>query len=138
MWTHRGIWHNYQPTIYRHWRDKPYSFAYICASPQQPSQHMTQEILTGPVEWIYANICQPPTFDGQLLLAVDLVLDVLIWPDGAWFVDDEAEFRQKRSSGELSDSDAQRALSAAAEITRLADANNPLLLPPTPLQMTER
>ena len=43
---------------------------------------------------LYVDITTPPVWDGDLVTAVDLDLDVIRRFDGSWYVDDEDEFAE--------------------------------------------
>lgn len=47
---------------------------------------------------LYVDITTPPVWDGDLVTAVDLDLDVVRLFDGSWYVDDEDEFAEHRVS----------------------------------------
>lgn len=48
--------------------------------------------------WVYVDMATPPVWDGAVLRAVDLDLDVVRTRDGQVFVDDEDEFAEHRLS----------------------------------------
>lgn len=47
---------------------------------------------------LYVDITTPPVWDGDLVTAVDLDLDVVRLFDGSWYVDDEDEFAEHQVS----------------------------------------
>ena len=47
---------------------------------------------------LYVDITTPPVWDGDLVTAVDLDLDVIRRFDGSWYVDDEDEFAEHQVS----------------------------------------
>jgi uncharacterized protein len=47
---------------------------------------------------LYVDITTPPVWDGDLVTAVDLDLDVIRRFDGSWYVDDEDEFAEHQLS----------------------------------------
>lgn len=57
----------------------------------------------GPIAWSFnCDLCTPPRWDGDACFLVDLVLDVLVAPDGRqYFVKDEPEFAAAVAHGWL-------------------------------------
>lgn len=70
----------------------------------------------GQLKGWYCNICRPAHFNGKHISAVDLALDLLVYPDGRWIVLDELEFEAQ----ELSSQDRASARSALRELQALA------------------
>ena len=72
----------------------------------------------GPVE-VYVDMTSPPEWDGSVLRAIDLDLDVVRGPTGRVWVDDEDEFAEHRVAFDYPD-DVVRATVASSERIRAA------------------
>ena len=84
---------------------------------------------TGQLKGWYANVCRPPVLDSASLQAVDLELDLWVWPDGRTVRLDEDEF--ERSAAIRRDpAAAHGARRAIAEVEHLVGRGLPSELDP--------
>ncbi len=65
----------------------------------------------------YCNITRPAHIEDRQVLADDLPLDLVVYPDGTWKVLDQDEF----GALDLSQEDRTKALATLAELRRLAE-----------------
>ncbi|MEW6568043.1 MAG: DUF402 domain-containing protein [Chloroflexota bacterium] len=71
----------------------------------------------GQLKGFYCNITRPPRFDDQgHIYAEDLALDLVVYPNGTWWVTDEEEF----AALPLGLSERKQSLRALAELQSLA------------------
>jgi hypothetical protein len=75
----------------------------------------------GPLD-AYVDITTPPVWDGDVLRAVDLDLDVLRGPTGRVWVDDEDEFARHRVALGYPPEICELALASCDRVRRLAEA----------------
>jgi hypothetical protein len=78
----------------------------------------------GPLD-VYVDISTPPTWDGDVLRAVDLDLDVLRGPTGRVWVDDEDEFAAHRVAWSYPPEVYELAVASCARVRGLAEAGAP-------------
>ena len=71
----------------------------------------------GPVE-VYVDMTTPPTWDGSVLRAVDLDLDVVRGNTGRVWVDDEDEFAEHRVAFDYPEDVVTSAVASAERVTR--------------------
>ena len=70
------------------------------------------DVVTEELKGWYCNITRPAVLRNASVSAVDLALDLLVFPDGRWLALDQEEFEAM----DLSDEDRQRALDALEEL----------------------
>jgi protein associated with RNAse G/E len=77
---------------------------------------------SGPLRNFYCNVSLPFEYHGDRIDVVDLDLDILVWPEGAVELLDEADFVQNCELLHYPEEVKQGALNAVAELRRLIDA----------------
>ncbi|MCL6649700.1 MAG: DUF402 domain-containing protein [Chloroflexi bacterium] len=78
--TAHGLWRPETGGVYYFW---PGGWQNVCVIVQPSSLA---------VAFLYCDIITPPEVDGDSLRALDLDLDLIVYPDGRYEVHDEAEF----------------------------------------------
>ena len=89
-----------------HYRDRWYNVLAI------------HDVDTGELKGWYCNVTRPAQIQDATLSAEDLALDLVVRPDGSWFVLDEAEFAEL----DLASEDRENAEAALLELQRFAAA----------------
>jgi hypothetical protein len=86
----------------------------------------------GQLKGWYANVCLPPSFDGDTVRYTDLDLDLWVWPDRRYVILDEDEF-EARVVPSMPPHVVRRAWAVLADLLADLEANGPLFRDPIPL-----
>ena len=81
--------------------------------------YFTFEQPAGVLRNYYINICMPPEVRNYAIDYIDLDIDVIVWPDGAWQILDQEEFEANRLEFDYPDEIASRSWTTLEDLERL-------------------